>query len=160
MITLLLAALAQDALLTDGDAVKPVKTQFEPTKLKAGEVRRIRDADAWKEFWDGHRTHKDAKAFDVDFKTNMVVVVAVQSVQGCVSTTLDGVDVRETQEALRVIPTITQGGCRNSMHGHPVAMGTAAVIVVLPRSAKKLDFVAKPRDGKPAITASLDAIKE
>jgi hypothetical protein len=160
MITLLLAIALQDSLLTEGDAVKVEDTKFEPTKLKTGDVRRLRDAEAWKAFWAEHSAAKDAKAPAVDLKKHMAVVIVVDTVMGCLSPKLDGVEVRETKEALRVIPSVTPGGCNNDMHGHPLGRGRSAIIVVMPRGVKKVEFVEKPREGKPRIGKTIDAVKE
>ena len=160
MTLLMLAALLQESLLTDGDAVKPADQRFESTSLKRGDARRIRDAEAWKTFWKEHSQAKDAKAPEVDFAKRMVLVTVVDTAVGCLAPELASLDLRETKDALRLIAVVTPGGCNNRMHGHPLALGRHAVMVVVPRSAKRVDVVAKPKDGDPKVVTSLEAVKE
>jgi len=90
----------------------------------------------------------------------MVLVLSVDVVVGCHPMVLKSLDLRQTKEALRVIPAIERGGCDNSMHGHHLGLFVRALIVVAPRGAKREDWVEIPREGPPKTAKTLDAIKE
>jgi hypothetical protein len=160
MIALCFALLLQEDLLKDGDAVAPVDKWFSESRVKKEDARRIMDGDAWKAFWAEHKESKTDKAPAVDFTKHMVLVFPRPMAFGCVPPELTSIDIRETKDALRVIPTIKPGGCNNEMHGHPMMMGKVAVVIVVPRSAKRVDFVEKRKAGAPTIARTLDAMKD
>jgi len=160
MITFCLMLFLQQDPLKDGDAVTPVQKWFAESRVKKDDALRIRDEAAWKELWDRHKETKGVKPPAVDFTKHMVVVFPRPMAFGCIPPELVSLDVRETKEALRVIAEIRPGRCDNDMHGHPMMMGKAALIVVVPRDKKRVDLVEKPKAGEPKVVMTLDALKE
>jgi hypothetical protein len=154
----------QDGLEQDGKKVKIVDEWFHSsTKVKDTDCRRISTKTEWKEFWAEHSGKKEDLE-KVDFRKNMILVFPMQTYFGCLRPQVTKTQVRETKRALRLVADLEQGGCNNNMHGHPVGMGRSILIVVVPKSDKKVDFcLAKIVRGKriePSLVQSLPAVED